>query len=116
VWRFSLRLSCGCAVGSLIAAKYILNLCACCCCRYLVREARAQYGPIDIIDRCNLTVLCEPGQEDTAEFLAQHKVRGAMVCGVLHVLTQFTLHTCLKHVLVYGGRSGVCGMGVHVAG
>lgn len=42
--------------------------------RYLVREARAQCGPLDIIDRCNLTVLCEPGQEDTADFLAQHKV------------------------------------------
>jgi hypothetical protein len=50
------------------------------CCRYLVREARAQCGPIDIIDRCNLTVLCEPGQEDTAEFLAQHKVSGAQGC------------------------------------
>jgi len=29
---------------------------------------------IHIIDRCNLTVLHEPGQEDTADFLAQHKV------------------------------------------
>ena len=27
-----------------------------------------------IIDRCNLTVLEEPGQEDTAEFLAAHQV------------------------------------------
>lgn len=29
---------------------------------------------IHIIDRCNLTVLHEAGQEDTADFLAQHKV------------------------------------------
>lgn len=29
---------------------------------------------IHIIDRCNLTVLHEPSQEDTADFLAQHKV------------------------------------------
>lgn len=28
-----------------------------------------------IIDRCNLTVLTEPGQEDLADFLAEHKVR-----------------------------------------
>jgi len=27
-----------------------------------------------VIDRCNLTVLFEPGQEDTAEFLARHEV------------------------------------------
>lgn len=27
-----------------------------------------------VIDRCNLTVLFEPGQEDTAEFLAKHHV------------------------------------------
>ena len=30
---------------------------------------------IEVIDRCNLTVLFEPGQEDTAEFLAKHNVR-----------------------------------------
>jgi radical SAM/Cys-rich protein len=28
----------------------------------------------DVIDRCNLTVLEQPGQEDTAEFLAAHHV------------------------------------------
>jgi radical SAM/Cys-rich protein len=27
-----------------------------------------------VIDRCNLTVLLEPGQEDTAQFLADHRV------------------------------------------
>lgn len=40
--------------------------------RYLVSEAVAM--GIHVIDRCNLTVLHEPGQEDTADFLAQHKV------------------------------------------
>ena len=36
--------------------------------RYLVTEARA------LVDRCNLTVLFEPGQEGLAEFLAQQEV------------------------------------------
>lgn len=29
----------------------------------------------EVIDRCNLTVLLEPGQEDTAQFLADNRVR-----------------------------------------
>jgi len=41
--------------------------------RRLVREARALGRAV--IDRCNLTVLFEPGQEDTAEFLAAERVR-----------------------------------------
>jgi radical SAM/Cys-rich protein len=41
--------------------------------RDLVLGARAQGR--DVIDRCNLTVLFEPGQEDTAEFLAAHGVK-----------------------------------------
>jgi len=41
--------------------------------RHLVVEARAL--GLQVIDRCNLTVLLEPGQEDTAEFLAEHGVR-----------------------------------------
>ena len=41
--------------------------------RDLVRGARA-IGR-DVIDRCNLTVLFEPGQEDTAEFLAAEGVK-----------------------------------------
>ncbi len=40
--------------------------------RFLVREARALGRRV--IDRCNLTVLLEPGQEDTPEFLAAHGV------------------------------------------
>ena len=38
----------------------------------LVRAAR-EMG-MHVIDRCNLTVLLEPGQEETAEFLADNKV------------------------------------------
>ena len=41
--------------------------------RRLVRGATALGR--EVIDRCNLTVLQEPGQEDTAEFLAEHRVR-----------------------------------------
>ena len=40
--------------------------------RYLVVEAR-KLG-VHVMDRCNLTILNEPGQEDTAEFLANHQV------------------------------------------
>lgn len=40
--------------------------------RYLASGGR-QLG-CRVIDRCNLTVLYEPGQEDTAEFLAEHEV------------------------------------------
>jgi radical SAM/Cys-rich protein len=40
--------------------------------RELVAKARAL--GVRVIDRCNLTVLEEPGQEDTAEFLAANRV------------------------------------------
>jgi radical SAM/Cys-rich protein len=42
--------------------------------RFLVTMARALRPDIDIIDRCNLTVLQEPGQEDLVSFLKEHKV------------------------------------------
>jgi len=38
-----------------------------------VREARAL--GLQVIDRCNLTVLLEPGQGDLVDFLAAHQVR-----------------------------------------
>jgi radical SAM/Cys-rich protein len=41
--------------------------------RALVRGARALGR--QVIDRCNLTVLFEPGQHDTAEFLAEEQVK-----------------------------------------
>jgi len=40
--------------------------------RFLVQEARSL--GVKIIDRCNLTILNEPGQEDMADFLAEHQV------------------------------------------
>ena len=40
--------------------------------RYLVGEARRR--GLHVMDRCNLTVLFEPGQEDTAVFLRDHGV------------------------------------------
>ncbi len=40
--------------------------------RYLVVEARRR--GVEVIDRCNLTILEEPGFEDLADFLAEHKV------------------------------------------
>lgn len=40
--------------------------------RDLVREARTL--GVHVIDRCNLTILFEPGQEDLAEFLAHDEV------------------------------------------
>lgn len=41
--------------------------------RTLVERARAQ--GVTVMDRCNLTILSEPGHEDLAEFLAQHQVQ-----------------------------------------
>lgn len=40
--------------------------------RRLVRRARAL--GVTVIDRCNLTILSEPGQEDLAQFLAEERV------------------------------------------
>ena len=40
--------------------------------RYLVSQAR-QLG-VHVIDRCNLTILFEPGQQDLAQFLADQEV------------------------------------------
>lgn len=40
--------------------------------RYLVAEA-SKLG-VEVIDRCNLTILLEPGYQDLAQFLADHKV------------------------------------------
>lgn len=40
--------------------------------RHLVEQAR-QLG-VRVVDRCNLTVLFEPGQADTSEFLAEQQV------------------------------------------
>jgi radical SAM/Cys-rich protein len=40
--------------------------------RHLVREARRL--DVHVMDRCNLTILCEPGYEDMAGFLADHGV------------------------------------------
>ena len=40
--------------------------------RELVQTAHAQH--ISVRDRCNLTILFEPGQQGLAEFLAQHRV------------------------------------------
>ena len=48
--------------------------------RYLVREGRKR--GLRVIDRCNLTILEEPGQEDLAEFLAENRadVVASMPC------------------------------------
>lgn len=40
--------------------------------QYIVEQASA--FDVHVIDRCNLTILSEPGQEKLAEFLAEHQV------------------------------------------
>ncbi len=40
--------------------------------KYLVEQARQM--SVHVIDRCNLTILSEPGQQDLAEFLANNNV------------------------------------------
>ncbi|RMD87157.1 MAG: radical SAM/Cys-rich domain protein [Candidatus Dadabacteria bacterium] len=42
--------------------------------RYFVESLRKESDKIEIIDRCNLTVLFEGGQEDLAEFLRANRV------------------------------------------
>src|SRR3954471_10564837 len=42
--------------------------------KYLVEQLKALTPPRHIMDRCNLTILLEPGYEDYAQFLAQHEV------------------------------------------
>ena len=42
--------------------------------RYFVERVRALQPRRKIIDRCNLTILLEPGYEGLSEFLAKHKV------------------------------------------
>jgi radical SAM/Cys-rich protein len=42
--------------------------------RYLIERLRQISPDFQIIDRCNLTILLEPGYEDLAEFLRDHRV------------------------------------------
>ena len=42
--------------------------------RYFITQIGALQLPRHIIDRCNLTILLEPGYEDLSEFLANNKV------------------------------------------
>ena len=42
--------------------------------KYLVERLKALTPPRHIIDRCNLTILLEPGYEDYANFLVQHEI------------------------------------------
>jgi len=42
--------------------------------RYFIEQVKALTQPRHIIDRCNLTILLDPGYEDLPEFLARHKV------------------------------------------
>ena len=42
--------------------------------KYLVQRLKALIPPRHLIDRCNLTILLEPGFEDYAPFLARHQV------------------------------------------
>ena len=42
--------------------------------KYLIERLRALTPPRHIMDRCNLTVLLEPGYNDYGPFLARHKV------------------------------------------
>lgn len=51
--------------------------------RYLVTQAR-KLG-VHVIDRCNLTILVEPGYEDLAQFLAEQKVE---ICASLPCYTE----------------------------
>lgn len=42
--------------------------------KYLIERLKQLTPARHVIDRCNLTILCEPGYEDYAQFLAMHQV------------------------------------------
>jgi len=42
--------------------------------RYFIERVRTLESPRHVIDRCNLTILLDPGYEELPEFLAKHKV------------------------------------------
>ena len=42
--------------------------------RYFIERVRMLESPRHVIDRCNLTILLDPGYEELPEFLAKHKV------------------------------------------
>jgi len=48
--------------------------------RYFVESARKLKPSLTMIDRCNLTVLYEDGQEDLKEFLAENKMK--LICSL----------------------------------
>jgi len=56
--------------------------------RHLVSQAHD--AGMHIIDRCNLTILSEPGYQDLAEFLAQHRVEmvASLPCYTQHNVDQ----------------------------
>ena len=60
--------------------------------RFFVKELRL-LGK-NIIDRCNLTVLFEQGQEDTAEFLANNRIKIRKTKAEPHII-----HQSLKSLL-----------------
>src|SRR5229473_3120176 len=41
---------------------------------YFIERVKAMQPSRHVIDRCNLTILLEPGYEHLAEFLARHKI------------------------------------------
>ena len=58
--------------------------------RSIVGAARMR--DMQVIDRCNLTVLFEPGQEDTAAFLAENKIKiVASFCIVIVLYSSYGL-------------------------
>ena len=70
--------------------------------RFLVRGARAL--GVEVIDRCNLTVLQEPGMEDLVAFLADNQVAhasGSHVLGYTPAPLQRPMLSCsYKHCSV----------------
>lgn len=42
--------------------------------RYIIEQVKALRPSCHVIDRCNLTILLEPGYERVAQFLARHRV------------------------------------------
>ena len=90
--------------------------------RHIVSSARLLRPDLDIIDRCNLTVVHEPEQADLIDFLAEHKVHVIASLPCYSAKVSHT-HCLIKHEdgdddTCYEGdpNSALCSYGTQVYG
>ena len=70
--------------------------------RYFIEQVKALHPPRHVIDRCNLTILLEPGYDGLAQFLARHKVE------VIASMPEWTSPVWRKGAFI--SRCHICGL------